>query len=362
MENRRQVERWERGALDLVRDGRGDEALALYLAHDRFHVEATPVLARERLVTDWSRAGDLDGAVMVARQRDDVADLNARARRLLRDSGQLAARETPWPGGAFAVGDRVVVKLNDFRLGVTNGERGTVVGLTRRTIDVQLRDRMVRLDEEFLAQRTPQGDPTLVHGYAITGHIAQGLTVDRAFVLADDGLSREWAYTAMSRGRLANHLYAAHEPEDPRAEFAPGEPVHRDATTRLATALSRSDEVELAIDVVAPDGIVELAHARTRANGRRREIERKWWRPGRRREIERKWWRPGRRRLLEAARHDEEDIDERIVEQRRRLAEQQHDSRRFVTPGELDDEAARRRERLVERRLEREVGHEIGRG
>ena len=44
---------------------------------------------------------------------------------------------------------------------------------------------------------------TLLHGYAVTGHVAQGVTVDRAYVLASDGLYREWIYTAMSRGREA---------------------------------------------------------------------------------------------------------------------------------------------------------------
>jgi ATP-dependent exoDNAse (exonuclease V) alpha subunit len=90
-------------------------------------------------------------------------------------------------------------KLNERQLGITNGQRGIVVGLSRQAVDVEFPGKVVRLDERYLSERTVQGDPTLVHGYAITGHIAQGLTCDWAFVLADPGLSREWAYTAMSR-------------------------------------------------------------------------------------------------------------------------------------------------------------------
>jgi len=48
-----------------------------------------------------------------------------------------------------------------------------------------------------------RGDGPL-HGYAITGHGAQGLTTERAFTLADDGAWREWLYVALSRGREAN--------------------------------------------------------------------------------------------------------------------------------------------------------------
>ena len=40
----------------------------------------------------------------------------------------------------------------------------------------------------------------LTHGYATTIHKAQGATVDRCFVLADDTMTREHAYTALSRG------------------------------------------------------------------------------------------------------------------------------------------------------------------
>jgi hypothetical protein len=43
------------------------------------------------------------------------------------------------------------------------------------------------------------------------------LTVDRALVLGDGGLTSELAYTALSRGRIANHLYLAREPDDVRA-------------------------------------------------------------------------------------------------------------------------------------------------
>jgi ATP-dependent exoDNAse (exonuclease V) alpha subunit len=246
-ENRRQVQQWERGALELVREGHAESALSLYEAQGRIHVGTTEDDMREQVVRAWRSAGDLDEAVMIARRRDDVADLNARARRHLRAAGALGDVELAAPGGAFAVGDRVVVKLNDFRLGVHNGDRGEVVAVQPHSLAVELRGRTVRLDAHFLTDRTAQGDPTLVHGYAITGHVAQGLTVDRAFVLADDGMNREWAYTALSRGRLSNHLYVASEPGGARDEFAPGE-VPRDPLERLTAALKRSDESQLAID------------------------------------------------------------------------------------------------------------------
>jgi ATP-dependent exoDNAse (exonuclease V) alpha subunit len=84
---------------------------------------------------------------------------------------------------SFAAGDRVVVKLNDLRRGVHNGERGRVVDVDPDVVMVELRGRVVRLDRDFLEEPTAYGDPLLLHGYAITGHVARGLTVDHAFVL-----------------------------------------------------------------------------------------------------------------------------------------------------------------------------------
>jgi hypothetical protein len=83
-ENRRQVEAWERQALDDLRDGRTEEALEEYGRRGRVIAGAE---MRRRLVDDWREYGDVDGSVMIARRRVDVADLNRRARRVLREAG-----------------------------------------------------------------------------------------------------------------------------------------------------------------------------------------------------------------------------------------------------------------------------------
>jgi hypothetical protein len=46
---------------------------------------------------------------MVARQRGDVAALNARARARLQELGRVSGAELELAGGAFAAGDRIVV-------------------------------------------------------------------------------------------------------------------------------------------------------------------------------------------------------------------------------------------------------------
>jgi ATP-dependent exoDNAse (exonuclease V) alpha subunit len=46
------------------------------------------------------------------------------------------------------------------------------------------------------------------HAYARTVHKTQGLTCDVALLLGDDTLYAELGYTALTRGRQRNHLYA----------------------------------------------------------------------------------------------------------------------------------------------------------
>ncbi len=253
-ENRRQVEDWERTALEQLRVGRAAEALQAYEDHQRVATFATPDEAREGVVRDWWGAGARDGSVMIAQRRLDVADLNRRALEYMRANGRLADEELAVAGARFAVGDRVVVRRNDASRGVYNGDLGRVIDVDRErlriSIEVASRDSVVVLDSKFLLTRTEHGHPSLVHGYAITGHVAQGTTVSESFVLAGPGISQEWAYSAMSRGREANRLYAALDSSGARSDFAPRD-VHagaRDAREALIKALETSEAQPLALD------------------------------------------------------------------------------------------------------------------
>jgi ATP-dependent exoDNAse (exonuclease V) alpha subunit len=164
----------------------------------------------------------------------------------MRSSGRLGASELILPGGTFAVGDRVLLRRNDRRLGIANGERATVVvvDIDRETMAVEVAGRRVVLDRPYLERTSERAGASLVHGYAITGHSAQGLTCECAFVLVTSEASREWCYTALSRGRQANRIYAV-APEDERLEYAPTRGRRRDV---LADAFGRSSAQTLASD------------------------------------------------------------------------------------------------------------------
>jgi ATP-dependent exoDNAse (exonuclease V) alpha subunit len=150
-------------------------------------VRCPPIELRDnwRQERDWERE-----ALELLRAGDpaDVADLNRRARGLMRAAGRLSDEELDVIGAGFAVGDRVVVRTGGRRLRVVNGDRGVVSAVDARAGALQVRLRsgtIVNLDCRFLA-RTRDGISAVQHAYAVAGHVAQGLTTDRTFVLGTD--------------------------------------------------------------------------------------------------------------------------------------------------------------------------------
>jgi conjugative relaxase-like TrwC/TraI family protein len=247
-ENRRQRHDWEREAVEALRVG-DERALEVYERHGRLHVGRSDDEVLPRMISDWHAHGDPDGTVMIAHRRADVAELNARARAVLRASGALGPDELMAAGAAFALGDRVLVKRNDSRCDVRNGDRGIIerVDEARGALEVRFGDRTAKLDAQFLGQSTQTGRPSLEHGYAITAYAAQGMTCRHALVLARDDAYREWIYTTMTRASEANRLYVVGERQRGRDEFAPEEQP-REGRVLLAAALLRTNADELAVD------------------------------------------------------------------------------------------------------------------
>jgi ATP-dependent exoDNAse (exonuclease V) alpha subunit len=138
-------------------------------------------------------------------------------------------------GREWAVGDRLTCRRNDYRLGVRNGTRGSVVALSPAYGSLVLRTdegRTLCLPAAYLKH--------VEYGYAATGHVSQGETVDRTYLLASAGRGgREWAYVAGSRHRLDLSVFAA-DYDDERLEEA------------LAAAWSRSQATRLALDLASP--------------------------------------------------------------------------------------------------------------
>jgi hypothetical protein len=92
----------------------------------------------------------------------------------------------------------------------------------------------------------------LEHGYALTAHLGQGSTVDRAFVLGSDELYREWGYTALSRHRDEARFYVSATPAFLNESRSPVR-TDADATRTVGRMLRASRAQRLALDGVATD-------------------------------------------------------------------------------------------------------------
>jgi conjugative relaxase-like TrwC/TraI family protein len=249
--NRRQTEAWERDALAEVRHGDVPAAVTVYRDRERITLTATAEQARDALVADWwaaTRGGE--HTLMMASSQADVDDLNTRARVHLRAAGHLGPDDLTAAGKGFAVGDQVLFLRNDRRLGVTNGQRATVV-------DVGPDGDLTTRPDHPVGPGAAPDRPTIIvpadyvtaghvtHGYATTIHKAQGVTVDRAFLLGSDRLTREAGYVGLSRARARTDLY--HVNPVPSRWEPTVEPYQR-----LANQLGRSGQQHLATTQLRP--------------------------------------------------------------------------------------------------------------
>jgi hypothetical protein len=254
-DNRRQVDPEDRRALDAYRDGRPDELIASLHRRDRLTIGGTIGETRSALVADWWAGANAVGvadATMIALRRSDVRELNQLAREQMRAAGRLGPTELVLDGrAAFAVGDHIVTRRPDRRLGVANGTRAEI---TRLEADGALRlrehgGRELSLPARYV-QNVNRGQPAIEHGYAVTAHRLQGGTTDRSYVLGSDDLYREWGYVAFSRHREESRFYVTVQevpehalPDAIESQVDPLEPILR--------GLRRSHAQELAIDIEA---------------------------------------------------------------------------------------------------------------
>ena len=263
-ENRRQHDPSERQALARLRAGDPEPYLTHAANHGRLSVEDDPLVAKQRLLEDWwqTAAHDPEAAVMIAYRRADIHDLNEAAHSLMLRAGRLGREAHAIGEREFRVGDRVLCRHNDPQLGVRNGTRATIVELDDTTLMLQTDAGARRpLPLAYAAEH-------LEHGYALTGHAAQGATVERAYVLVgDQGALHEWGYVACSRARTETRLYLAHPPLE--LDRHGREPNLPGAPERLARALSASACEPLAVEQLET---ADRPTARTHL-ARRRELE-----------------------------------------------------------------------------------------
>ena len=276
---------WQVAASEALRDGDAASAIAAHHLRGRFHIGYDEENALTRLVDDWDRyqrANPGKSSVVLARTRAEVRALS----HLMRER-----RFAALPDGERAHADRVTVIVSRgmeddrtaspleiargdrLRIGATHWEKqlfnGTVVTVedfkvqggeagTEPSVLISARTedgREVRFRHDEI--RDWYGNIRLDHGYALTITSAQGLTVDRTFLLADARPSRETIYPAATRHRERLDIYVNRAPltldiADRRADND-REVAVTDTEIRayLAERWSRSQPKEAALDYMA---------------------------------------------------------------------------------------------------------------
>lgn len=199
-EVRRQRDDWQRDATRHLATGRTGLAIAAYDEREMVHAAETREAARRELMERWDRerqAAPADTRIILTHTNDEVRALNEAARERLRARHELGEDVTisgERGERPFASGDRIMFLRNERELGVKNGTLGTVEEVTLQRMTVRVDDgRSLAFDLKDYAH--------IDHGYAATIHKAQGMTVDRAHVLATPGMDSHGAYVALSRHR-----------------------------------------------------------------------------------------------------------------------------------------------------------------
>jgi conjugative relaxase-like TrwC/TraI family protein len=327
--NRRQLDPLEREALARMRHGDAEPYLGNAARCGRLSIDDNPTAAKERLLADWWQAAQPNPtrSTMFACRRTDVDELNHAAHALMLHGRRLRGEATTLGGREYSVGEQVLCRRNDVRLGLRNGMLGTVVEVADGALLV--RDRMCtvrRVPFTYAAEH-------LDYGYALTGHAAQGVTVDRAYVLLpDQGDLQEWGYVVCSRARLQTRLYLADrdrlERETPLLQHDPA-----GGPERAGRALQHPSAEPLALDQRRElrDSILDWVdqqqeqlhrhreHTAEELKAARRELQHlHWWNRDRRTEL--KTDIALRREALERADQKHEQLRERAEQQRRALA------------------------------------------
>ncbi len=306
---------WQVAVSEALRDGEAAQAIEAWRLRGRLHLHYDEEKTLTGLVNDWTRhvkAEPEKSAVVLARTKAEARVLSWLMRErvlggrtdikraVIEVSRDLDGRVTE--PLEIAVGDRLRIGATQWEKQLFNGTVVTVEDLEVRHEEGAAVTRKARNREAagkgfgedmggsesersvHITARTDDGrrvtfrhdeirdyydNIRLDYGYAMTIASAQGLTVDRAFLLADDRPSRETIYPAATRHREGIDVYVNRSPivfdiADSRPEDEAERPVlDSEVRAYLAERWSRSRPKEAALDYVA-DGEWRDARERVR--------------------------------------------------------------------------------------------------
>ncbi len=212
----RQVDRqqvpWQREAAQDLAEGRFTQAVRAFDRHGAVTWTADDAANLAALVKQWQAdtVGDPQATRFVfAYTNAEVDALNAGLRGVLRARGALGSDvrlDTQHGAASFAVGDRVQLTATAKRLGLFNGNAGTITALDAATGRVT-----ARLDSgRAVAWQAAEFDG-FRHGYAGTIYKGQGKTLDHTYLLHGKHWRAASSYVALTRQRLGAQVFVSRQ-------------------------------------------------------------------------------------------------------------------------------------------------------
>lgn len=251
----RQREGWQREASAALSEHRIGVGLQAYRERGFVTEYSTQAEARAGLLAQWDadrKARPQGTQILLAHTNLERQALNQAVREIRRTAGELG-EERVVEGAAgrldLAVGDRMIFLRNDARLGVKNGSTGTLEQLRGSRL-------AVRLDGGERVQVDAQEYGHIDHGYAVTVHKSQGVTVDKAYLLVTDTLDAQLSYVGLTRHRDAVQLTYSRE------HFPRGYENLVDRLSRVGVKSFSADFAELKFDRAAESGARETMAGR----------------------------------------------------------------------------------------------------
>ncbi len=209
---------WQRQAARDLAEGRFDAAVQAFDRNGAVTWTADQEAARAALVAHWTAdtAADPQASRFVfAYTNAEVDRLNAELRGVRRDRGELASPDTVLATkhgeAAFAAGDRVQFTDTAKKLGIHNGNAGTITGLDAATGQVWVRlDAAAGKEGRVVTWRAAEFDG-FRHGYAGTIYKGQGKTLDHTYLLHTHHWRAAASYVALTRQRESAQVFVSTE-------------------------------------------------------------------------------------------------------------------------------------------------------
>jgi conjugative relaxase-like TrwC/TraI family protein len=263
---RRQREMWAKQIVADFRDGNASTALENMSQRGLINFSNNSEKTKLELVTAWHQYKEKNPkkeSIMLAQRWTDVNDLNKLAREGLKLFGYLSKEDVPINCSVsnkhfkleIAVGDQIRLTKNNYRLGLTNGERGVITEIKSINDEHFLINLKTSNGKEKIIDTSQYCDLEknvyMVHSYAMTIYSSQGLTVDGdAFVYYSTGMNRANSYVALSRHKDKPHLYVNRAEIDEYNSSNESEKINTDSqrTDTLAKLMCKENSSFLSIE------------------------------------------------------------------------------------------------------------------